>query len=61
MHRLLTRLFRAMMVLSMAALPAYTIDCDHEDGELEIDIDHHGCHDYCDDDSWYWWTDVYGW
>ncbi len=50
-----------MMVLSMAALPAYTIDCDHEDGELEIDIDHHGCHDYCDDDSWYWWTDVYGW
>lgn len=59
MKRLLTRLFRAMMVLSMAALPAYTIDCDHEDGELHIDVDHYNCRGDCDDGGWWWWSDAY--
>ena len=58
------RIIQAMMVLSAGILPAATIDCDLEDGELELDID--GGHDYHDDyyggeffyyeeDPWYYW------
>jgi hypothetical protein len=67
MNRLLTRVFRVMMVLSTAALPAYTIDCDQEDGQLHLNVDHYNCGDDCDDcdggcgGGWWFWGDGEGW
>jgi len=61
MNRLLTRIFQAMMVLSTAALPVYTIDCDQEDGEIHLNVDHYNCDDDDCGGGWWWWSEADGW
>lgn len=46
---------RMLLVITVGVLPVATIDCDFDDGELDIDID--GWHRHGHDD--YWYNDVY--
>ncbi len=51
MDRFWQKLFKALLIMSCATLPSSFIECDMEDGELEIDFD-----DIADDfyiDVWY--------
>ena len=61
MARIYHRIIRALMLLSLAVLPGSFIECDLEDGELDIDLDEIGF-DFDDDegcciDVWYDWGD----
>ena len=40
------RILTALLIISSCLLPGAEIDCDCEDGELEVELD-----DFCDDDD----------
>jgi hypothetical protein len=62
MVKLRTYIIRGLMVLSFAALPGAGVECELDDGELEIDLDgidldfDHGHHyDFYYEDWFFWW------